>query len=31
MKHCQIGYSILKTLVYEGTNKKHGKFGVTKS
>jgi hypothetical protein len=25
MKHCQIAYSVLKALVYEGSTNKHGK------
>jgi hypothetical protein len=24
MKHCQIAYSVLKAVVYEGSEKKHG-------
>lgn len=31
MKHCQIAYSVLKTLVYESSNKKHGKTHLTQS
>ena len=26
MKHCQIAYSVVKTIVYEGTSKKNGSY-----